>query len=61
LNTVIRPKGFLRFTAAVDDIEPIRRRGYLKRLYESKRYRNASRMIKVAMRRIALEIEVPRD
>lgn len=64
LYGTIAPKprmGIIRMVAKVDDIEPIRRRGYLRRLFAHRTYQNASLRNKVILRRFTLNMEVPRD
>jgi hypothetical protein len=48
-------------TRRVDDVEPYRRRGYLRRMFTTREYRNLSRKFKVKFRRAILNMEVPRD
>ena len=62
LYGVMMPKRpAIRMTCRVDDVEPIRRRGYLRRLFAHRTYQNASRRNKVILRRFTLNREVPRD
>lgn len=62
LYGVMMPKPLaIRTTCRVDDVEPIRRRGYLRRLFSHRTYQNASRRNKVILRRFTLNREVPRD
>lgn len=62
LYGVVTPKRpAIRMTCRVDDVEPCRRRGYLRRLFAHRTYQNASRRNKVILRRFTLNREVPRD
>ena len=57
--TPMRPA--IRMTCRVDDVEPGLRRGYLRRMFTTREYRNLSRKSKVKFRRVILNMEVPRD
>ncbi len=51
----------IRMTCRVDDVEPYRRRGYLRTMFSTRVYRKLSRKMKVKFRRAILNMEVPRD